>query len=88
MTALDKYTLTCDYADLGATGAQYIIRYDPNSRTWDLLPDADLQYFIMPGTWKVLAKKFDRLQRKFYFKTFYTNTAGDDRVTEETLVHQ
>jgi len=88
MTATDKYTLLCDYADLGASGWQYVIHYDINIGDWTVQPNDIMASSITPGSFKVLVKKFAKAQIKFYLKTFYINLSGNDRVTEETLIHE
>ena len=88
MTAADNYTLACDYADLGASGWQYVMKYDPNTKTWDVQPNEFMAQNITPGSFKVLSKLFYKNKKKFYLKTMYTNLVGNDRLAEETLVHQ
>jgi len=76
------------HADLGASGWQYITKYDPNIKDWTVQPNDIMAAGIIPGTFKMPAKQFYKYKRKFYLMTFYTNTAGSDRVVEETLVHE
>jgi hypothetical protein len=88
MWALNANTLTCDYADLGSTGSRYLIISNRRTGEMDVEPDSVLKSNMIPGSWKVLAQQFYRNKKKFYFKTFYTNPNGNDRIVEETLVHE
>lgn len=82
-------TVSVDYSDLGASGWQYnIFVKSAADKEITVTINKTMQQGIKEGSFKVLDKSYDPVSGRIYLKTFYTNSAGADRVTEETLVRQ
>lgn len=82
-------TVSVDYSDLGGSGWQYNIAIKAGT-TKDLIVtiNTTMQSQIKAGSFKILDQSYDPVSGRIYLKTFYTNSAGADRVNEEVLVRQ
>jgi Domain of unknown function (DUF4302) len=79
-------TVSVDYSDLGSSGWQYNIAVkNPADKEITVTINTTMQQGIKEGSFKVLDKSYDPVSGRIYLKTFYTNAAGADRVTEEVL---
>lgn len=82
-------TVSIDYSDLGASGWQYnIFVKNATDKEITVTINTTMQQQIKEGSFKVLDKSYDPVSGRIYLKTFYTNSAGADRVTEEILLRQ
>lgn len=79
-------TVGVDYSDLGASGWQYRIGPTADGQGIMATPNATMESQIKPGSFKVLDQSYDRQTGRIYLKVFYTNSAGADRVSEETFI--
>nr|WP_295871443.1 DUF4302 domain-containing protein [uncultured Chitinophaga sp.] len=81
--------VSVDYSDLGSSGWKYYFTLKDRMDTAivvDINPVMKSQ--IKQGSFKILEKSYNPATGRIYLKTFYTNAAGSDRVTEETFVRQ
>lgn len=72
-----------DYANLGGNGWKYVFTYD--GTTISVAPNATMAAGIAVGSFRVISVAYDKSTSVITVKTAYMNTAGDDRVVEETL---
>ncbi len=87
VAALNGKTITCDYADLGVSGWQYVITGHKDS-SFTVAPNATMLAGIAEGSFVVLSATFDPPTKTFHLVTGYTNTIGNDRTIDEVLVRQ
>lgn len=77
-----------DYSDLGGSGWQYRIGQTADGQGITITPNAIMESQVKPGSFKILDQSYDRQTGRIYLKVFYTNSAGLDRVSEETFIRQ
>lgn len=77
-----------DYSDLGGSGWQYRIAQTADGQGITVTPNAIMESQIKPGSFKILDQSYNRQTGRIYLKVFYTNSAGSDRVSEETFIRQ
>ncbi|HVI46497.1 MAG TPA: DUF4302 domain-containing protein [Chitinophaga sp.] len=82
-------TVSIDYSDLGASVWKYYLTLK-NITDTDIAVDINpvMKSGIKQGSFKILEKSYDPVSGRIYLKTFYTNSAGAERVTEETFIRQ
>ncbi|HEY8959726.1 DUF4302 domain-containing protein [Chitinophaga sp.] len=81
-------TVVVDYGDLGNSNWRYRIALTADGQGITVTPNATMESQIKPGSFKILAQSYDRGSGRIYLKSFYTNSAGADRVTEETFIRR
>lgn len=82
-------TVSIDYSDLGGSGWQYnIFVKDNTTKDVTITINAVMQSQIKEGSFKILDQSYDPASGRIYIKTFYTNSAGADRVNAEILLRQ
>jgi hypothetical protein len=83
---IDPSTLQMDYANLGPSD-YYIISYDPtNPDTLSVTVNKDFLSSI--GHFAVITQSYNHLTKTMHIVTTYTNGSGNDRIVDETFVHQ
>lgn len=80
---IDPETVSIDYANLGASGYQYVLKIDPTDPTNALVSsNADLAAGLPNVVY--CTHTYDAALKQFHIISFYNNGA-DDRVIEETF---
>lgn len=82
-TAIGADKIELDYANLGGNGWKYVFSYNGTAMT--VAPNATMAGAIAAGSFIVHSVSYDKTTGIITVKTAYTNTAGDDRIVEETL---
>jgi len=80
-----------NYSDLGISGWQYIITYNPANNGVSIAANSImLNAFtgVREDSFIVEVQEFDPVKRILHFKTRYTNEAGNERVIDEYLTAQ
>ncbi len=81
---LSLNSISLPYADLFPW--QYKITIDlATNQVTSVVPDENMTDGIMPGSFKLLDVTLDATLKKFFLKSQYTNTAGNERIVEETF---
>lgn len=92
VTNTTSYTsATINYSDLGISGWQYVVTYNPLNKTVSIAPNdimLDFATGIREDSFVIEAQEFDPVKRVLHFKTRYTNEAGNERVVDEYLTAQ
>jgi hypothetical protein len=83
---IDPATLQMDYANLGPSD-YYIISYDKsNPDVISVTVNKDFLNSI--SNFKVITQTYDHTTKTMHIVTTYTNGSGNDRIVDETFVHQ
>lgn len=77
-----------DYADLGANGWKYILGFSTEDSTFFAAPNNIILNSVQSGSFRVLASSLDSTTKNIYIKTSYKNSAGNERIVEESLTLQ
>ncbi len=85
-SALDPTKIALDYANLGSGGYQYEISIDPNDPTNLLVNSNTALAAALSVTY--CTHTYDPVLKTIHIISTYTNGAGNDRVIDETFVHQ
>lgn len=79
-------TVAIPYADYGLPW-EYVITFDEATQTITKVEaNKAMASQILKNSFKVLEKSYNHATRTIYLKTFYTNTAGADRIAVDTLI--
>jgi len=73
-----------DYGDLGLSGWQYNFIYS-DAGILMAVPTSTILNSVFPGSFLMLDFQYDPVLYKFYLKSRYLNSTGDERIVEETL---
>ena len=80
---------TLDYSNLSSSGWQYVITYDPTTKSiTGLTGNETMLTGITANSFKAYQYDYDAALRQIHLLSEYTNTAGNGRLTEETLTKQ
>jgi len=88
-TPIDPSNLAMDYANLGP-GDYYIITYDP-SQPDVISVTVNPSFLSSISNFKVITQTYDHTTKTMHIVTTYNNGAGgsgNDRIVDETFVHQ
>lgn len=92
VTNTTSYTsANINYSDLGISGWQYIVTYNPLNNAVTIAPNSVmLNAFtgVREDSFIIEAQEFDPVKRILHFKTRYTNEAGNEREVDEYLTAQ
>lgn len=78
-----------DYANLGSSGWQYVITYDPDTDEITAVDGNEtVLASIIASSFKVYNFSYDAALRQIHLLSEYTNTANNGRLVEETLTKQ
>ncbi len=88
LAPLDPETVVTNYADLGVSGWQYVITFDCATNTIvSVGPNETMAAGISANSFKVIQPPtYDPATGTFHLVTAYTNTSGNERLQDETLV--
>ncbi len=80
---------TVDYSNLSSSGWQYVITYDPATKTiTNVGGNETLLTQSAANSFKMYEFSYDAALRQIHLLSEYTNTAGNGRLIEETLTKQ
>jgi hypothetical protein len=88
---VDPTDLALDFANLGSSGYQIIVNYDPSVSTTAISVSENAYMQTQVSNFKVITQTYDPVARVIHVVSTYNNApnaAGNDRIVDETYTHQ